>query len=112
MSAADQPENRRPVSLNRSRVARAIFAAAESMGMRDRQIVERLTAQVIERLEKPQAFVVLKGGSGEEVLGDLKDFVKESIGKWKYPRWIDVIDELPKTATGKVQRFKLREGSQ
>jgi 4-hydroxybenzoate-CoA ligase len=63
-------------------------------------------------LEKPQAFVVLKGGSGEEVLGDLKDFVKESIGKWKYPRWIDVIDELPKTATGKVQRFKLREGGQ
>jgi len=37
--------------------------------------------------------------------------VKDSIGKWKYPRWIDVIDELPKTATGKVQRFKLREGA-
>jgi acyl-coenzyme A synthetase/AMP-(fatty) acid ligase len=35
--------------------------------------------------------------------------VKEKIGKWKYPRWIEVIDELPKTATGKIQRFKLRD---
>ena len=38
-------------SINRNRVARAIFAAAESMGMSDRQLIDRLTAQVIERLE-------------------------------------------------------------
>jgi len=62
-------------------------------------------------LEKPRAFVVLKSGGGDDVVEGLKDFVKDSIGKWKYPRWIDVIDELPKTATGKVQRFKLREGA-
>ena len=41
----------------------------------------------------------------------LKDFVKERIGKWKYPRWIEVVAELPKTATGKIQRFKLRQAA-
>jgi len=60
-------------------------------------------------LEKPQAFVVLKEGLGNEELDSLKDFVKERIGKWKYPRWIEVVDDLPKTATGKIQRFRLRE---
>ncbi|MEE9333318.1 MAG: benzoate-CoA ligase family protein [Granulosicoccaceae bacterium] len=62
-------------------------------------------------LEKPQAFVVLKDGRDAKAVGGLKDFVKERIGKWKYPRWIDILDELPKTATGKIQRFKLREPS-
>lgn len=62
-----------------------------------------------EGLEKPQAYVVLKEKADDEVLGSLKEFVKERIGKWKYPRWIEVIDELPKTATGKIQRFKLRD---
>lgn len=62
-------------------------------------------------LEKPQAFVVLQAGENAETIHDiLKDHVKEKIGKWKYPRWIDVVDELPKTATGKIQRFRLREG--
>ena len=40
----------------------------------------------------------------------LKEHVKQSVGPWKYPRWIEVVDALPKTATGKIQRFKLREG--
>jgi 4-hydroxybenzoate-CoA ligase len=39
----------------------------------------------------------------------LRAHVKERAGLWKYPRWIDVRGELPKTATGKIQRFKLRE---
>ena len=60
-------------------------------------------------LEKPRAFVVLKPGQDRAVLAELKEFVKDKIGKWKYPRWIDVVDDLPKTATGKIQRFKLRE---
>lgn len=59
-------------------------------------------------LEKPRAFVVLKPGIPAD---DLKDFVKDRIGKWKYPRWIEVVADLPKTATGKIQRFKLREGA-
>lgn len=57
-------------------------------------------------LEKPRAFVVLKSGVEAP---ELQEFVKERIGKWKYPRWVEVVDELPKTATGKIQRFKLRE---
>ena len=62
-----------------------------------------------DELEKPQAFIVLKEGRDTDVVEELKEFVKERIGKWKYPRWIDILDELPKTATGKIQRFKLRD---
>ena len=63
-----------------------------------------------EGLEKPKAFIVLKNGEdAEKVAPALKDFVKERVGKWKYPRWIHVVPDLPKTATGKIQRFKLRE---
>jgi acyl-coenzyme A synthetase/AMP-(fatty) acid ligase len=63
-----------------------------------------------DRLVKPKAFVVLKepatAGTG---LGDeLKGFVKDKIAPYKYPRWIEFVTELPKTATGKIQRFKLR----
>jgi 4-hydroxybenzoate-CoA ligase len=61
-------------------------------------------------LEKPKAFVVLKSGEGSDALAvELKDLVKDRIGKWKYPRWIDFVADLPKTATGKIQRFKLRD---
>jgi len=36
-------------------------------------------------------------------------FVKQRLAPYKYPRWIVFVDELPKTATGKIQRFRLRE---
>ena len=38
-----------------------------------------------------------------------KAFVKDHLAPYKYPRFIDFVDELPKTATGKIQRFRLRE---
>jgi 4-hydroxybenzoate-CoA ligase len=62
-------------------------------------------------LLKPKAFVVLKPGKREaNGLNDaLKEHVKAKAGVWKYPRWIEIVDGLPKTATGKIQRFKLRE---
>ena len=60
-------------------------------------------------LEKPRAFVVLKDGAGAAAVDELKEFIKDRIGKWKYPRWVEVVQDLPKTATGKIQRFKLRE---
>ncbi len=61
-------------------------------------------------LEKPKAFVVLKqGADGEHLAEELKEIVKERIGKWKYPRWVEIVPDLPKTATGKIQRFKLRD---
>jgi 4-hydroxybenzoate-CoA ligase len=63
-----------------------------------------------EGLLKPKAFVVLRPGANTAGLHELlKEHVKQKIGPWKYPRWIDVVDSLPKTATGKIQRFKLRE---
>ena len=63
-----------------------------------------------EGLDKPCAFVILNENvpkSGKEDI--LKEHVKNKVGKWKYPRWINFVNELPKTATGKVQRFKLRK---
>jgi 4-hydroxybenzoate-CoA ligase len=59
-------------------------------------------------LDKPAAFVVLKDGAERPDDQVLRDFVKDKIGMWKYPRWIEILDDLPKTATGKIQRFKLR----
>ena len=59
---------------------------------------------------KPKAYVVLQEGvaGGKTMEQELQDFVKDRIELWKYPRWIVFVDSLPKTATGKVQRFKLR----
>jgi 4-hydroxybenzoate-CoA ligase len=64
-----------------------------------------------EGLLKPKAFVVLRAGASTDGLDEaLKEHVKQKIGAWKYPRWIERVDALPKTATGKIQRFKLRDG--
>jgi benzoate-CoA ligase len=64
-------------------------------------------------LLKPQAFVVLKERAlaSPGLAEELKGFVKSRLAPYKYPRWIDFVDELPKTATGKIQRFKLRHRS-
>ena len=64
-----------------------------------------------EGLEKPKAFIVLKNADNTVPTDTLQDFVKDKIGKWKYPRWIEFVDDLPKTATGKIQRFKLRDSA-
>jgi len=62
-----------------------------------------------DELIKPKAFIVLNQGvSNTDLTTELQDLVKTQIGKWKYPRWIEFVDDLPKTATGKIQRFKLR----
>jgi 4-hydroxybenzoate-CoA ligase len=64
-------------------------------------------------LIKPRAFVVLQQraprGDPATLTEELQNHVKERIGVWKYPRWIEFRDDLPKTATGKIQRYKLRE---
>ena len=62
-------------------------------------------------LTKPRAFVVLKAPvpDPEALAAELKDHVKQRVGVWKYPRWIEFIEALPKTATGKIQRFRLRD---
>ena len=61
-----------------------------------------------EGLTKTKAFVVLKPGA-QASEADLKAFVKERLAPYKYPRAIEFVAELPKTATGKIQRFRLRE---
>lgn len=64
-----------------------------------------------DELTKPRAFVLLKDKTkADDALGEeLKQFVKSRIAPYKYPRWIEFVDDLPKTATGKIQRYKLRE---
>ena len=63
-----------------------------------------------EELIKPAAYVVLKGDRqpSDALAEELRQHVKSLLAPYKYPRWIEFIDELPKTATGKIQRFKLR----
>ena len=62
-------------------------------------------------LIKPKAFIVLKNGyaADERLFEELRIHVKHRAGPWKYPRWIEVRPDLPRTATGKLQRYKLRE---
>ena len=61
-------------------------------------------------LVKPKAFVVVREGveAGPELAAALQEFVKDRLAPFKYPRWIAFADSLPKTATGKIQRFRLR----
>src|SRR6266566_5210829 len=63
-----------------------------------------------DELVKPRAYVVLNQGyePSPALADELKAFVKERLAVFKYPRWIEFVPELPKTATGKIQRFKLR----
>ncbi|WP_428605166.1 benzoate-CoA ligase family protein [Sedimenticola sp.] len=64
-----------------------------------------------EDLVKPKAYVVLKGGQqpSDELAEEIKLYVKNTLAPYKYPRWLEFIDELPKTATGKIKRFELRK---
>jgi benzoate-CoA ligase len=62
-------------------------------------------------LIKPEAFVVLKQGCevNDALANELLEFCKNGLASYKYPRWINFVGELPKTATGKIQRFLLRQ---
>jgi 4-hydroxybenzoate-CoA ligase/benzoate-CoA ligase len=53
---------------------------------------------------------VLKSGQkGDEALTKrIQDYIKTRLAPYKYPRWVEYLPELPKTATGKIQRYKLR----
>ena len=62
------------------------------------------------QLDKPKAFVVLKP-SARATAEELQRFCKERLAPFKYPRWVEFLEALPKTATGKIQRFKLRQTS-
>ena len=61
-------------------------------------------------LIKPEAFVILNrpDDAGDATEAELREYCKGGLAPYKYPRWISFVDELPKTATGKIQRFQLR----
>jgi len=63
-------------------------------------------------LIKPKAFIVTKEkvGNIQKFKDELRDLCKNGLAPYKYPRWFEIVNELPKTATGKIQRFRLREG--
>jgi len=74
-----------------------------------------LEAAVIARADehknlKPVAYVILKEGvdASDNLAAELQTFVKARLELWKHPRWIEFMDSFPKTATGKIQRYKLR----
>ncbi|GAB6907842.1 Benzoate--CoA ligase [Desulfosarcina cetonica] len=64
-----------------------------------------------ENLVKPKAYVVLKDGvaPSEALSKDIKEYVKKTLAHYKYPRWVEFVEDLPKTATGKIKRFMLKD---
>ena len=64
-----------------------------------------------DRMVKPRAFVVLRPGHEPtpQLTDGIQNLVKARLVPYKYPRWVEFVDELPKTSTGKIQRYQLRE---
>ena len=64
-------------------------------------------------LLKPKAFVVLKSEftPSDQLRAELQNHVKSKLAPYKYPRWVEFVDDLPKTVTGKIQRFRLRSNN-
>ena len=59
-------------------------------------------------LIKPEAFVVVREGAGRTIAADIQTHVKTRLAPYKYPRWVNIVPELPKTPTGKLKRYMLR----
>ncbi len=63
-----------------------------------------------QQMVKPKAFVILRSGEATPTLeSEIRETVRAKLAHYKCPRWIEFVDELPKTATGKIQRFRLRQ---
>jgi acyl-coenzyme A synthetase/AMP-(fatty) acid ligase len=82
-------------------------ALAEHPAVLEAGVVGRLDG---DGLVKPHAFVVLAEGvaAGAALEAELRDLVRKRLAGYKTPRWFDFVAELPKTTTGKIQRFRLR----
>jgi len=89
-----------PIEIENTLVEHPAVLEAGVIGRRDQ-----------DELEKPMAYVVLAAGQSpsESLAKELQDFVRSKIAEYKRPRWVEFVDALPKTATGKTQRFKLRD---
>ena len=88
-----------PVEVEAALITHDAVLEAAVVGMEDEQ-----------KLVKPKAYIVLKSGHSpsDGLKTALQQHVKDKLAPYKYPRWIEFMSELPKTATGKIQRFKLR----
>ena len=88
-----------PVEVEAALITHDAVLEAAVVGVEDEQ-----------KLVKPKAYVVLKPGNtaDDNLRVELQRHVKDRLAPYKYPRWIEFMSELPKTATGKIQRFKLR----
>jgi benzoate-CoA ligase len=88
-----------PIEVENALIAHEAVLEAAVVGQLDEQ-----------KLAKPKAYVVLKPGvaASSALVRELQEHVKGRLAPYKYPRWIEFITEMPKTATGKIQRFKLR----
>ncbi|MBU0973111.1 MAG: benzoate-CoA ligase family protein [Proteobacteria bacterium] len=64
-----------------------------------------------QNLVKPSAYIVLNKGFSPSIAleKEIKDYVKKELAHYKFPRWIYFVEDLPKTATGKVKRFELKQ---
>ena len=91
--------------LNPAEVESALIAHP---AVREAAVVAR---QDVNELIKPAAYIVINPDflPNDELVHNLQDWVTQRLGAYKRPRWIEFLSELPKTATGKLQRFKLRE---
>lgn len=89
-----------PTEVEAALISHDAVAAAAVVGRQD-----------ADGLTKPHAFVVLKSRvvASASLFAVLREHVKQQIGPWKFPRWIDSVPDLPETANGKVQRFRLRD---
>ena len=90
-----------PIEVENTLMAHEVVAEAAVVGARDES-----------GLERPKAFIALKKGyePSPELAKELQDFVRGKLAPFKVPRWMEFIKELPKTTTGKIQRFRLRCG--
>src|SRR5947209_2361031 len=90
-----------PVEVENTLIAHEAVLEAAVVGQQD-----------AEKLVKPKAYVVLKDpkDASQELAEELKEFVRNRIAPYKKPWWIDFVPSLPKTATGKIQRYRLRQG--
>ncbi|MGE0421359.1 MAG: benzoate-CoA ligase family protein [Reyranellaceae bacterium] len=88
-----------PVEIENCLIGHVAVLEAAIVGMEDEN-----------ELVKPKAYVVLKPGldAGEALTAELMSLCRSTLAPYKYPRWVEYVAELPKTATGKIQRFKLR----
>jgi benzoate-CoA ligase len=88
-----------PIEVENALIAHPAVLEAAVVGQLDEQ-----------KLTKPKAYVVVKAGVAPSpaLAAELQAHVKSRLAAFKYPRWIEFIEEMPKTATGKIQRFKLR----